>query len=402
MNTIWLKRGALVAGAAAILGGLVYAMLPRPAAVDVGKIARGEMRVTVDEEGKTRIKEIFVVSAPIAGKVLRSKLTVGDDVTADLTEVATLVPTAPPMLDIRARSELVAMISAAEDAVRLAESELAQAQSEAKMAELELKRASDLAKRGFAAERVLDRASTDAGVRRAAVAKALSAVEVRKHELATAQARLLETGTAGSGAAVANPVSVKAPQSGKVLRIPVENEAAVPQGAPLVEIGDPGKLEIVVDLLSADAVKVQRAADASIEGWGGASVLSAKVKRIEPTGFTKVSALGIEEQRVRTVLDFAGPPSGYQALGHDFRVFVRIQVWRSTDALRVPLGALFRDGDRWAVFKIDATRAKLQAVELGHRNADYAEVVSGLVDGDVVVLHPNDRVTDGATVEVRG
>ncbi len=401
MSMLWMKRVALAIVGLGIIGGFYYAMLPKPAAVDVAKIEKGDMRVTVDEEGKTRIKEIYVVSAPIAGKVLRSKLTVGDEVVANTTEVAAIVPTAPPLLDIRARSELVSLVSAAEDAVRLADSELVQAQSEAKMAELELKRTSDLAKRGFVAERALDRATADAGVRRAAVAKSQAAVEVRKHELMTAEARLLDAGSVKLGAAFVDPVSVKAPQSGKVLRIPVESEAAVPQGAPMVEIGDPAKLEVIVDLLSADAVKVQVGAEAAIEGWGGGTVLQAKVKRIEPSGFTKVSALGIEEQRVRTVLEFAGPAAEYRALGHDFRVFVRILTWRSSEALRVPLGALFRDADRWAVFKVESGLAKLQPVDIGHRNTDNAEVISGLADGDVVVLHPSDRVADGAAVEAR-
>jgi HlyD family secretion protein len=398
MSTLWWKRIGLGLLALAILGGLVYALFPKAAEVDIAQITRGDMRVTVDEEGKTRIKEVYVVSAPISGKMLRNALHVGDDVTGGTTEVATMVPSAPPLLDLRTRSDLEAQVSAAEKAVRLAQSDLARAESEATMAELDLKRTADLARRGFAAERVLDRANTDAKVRRAAVASAKSAIQVRQDELRSARARLLGP---DSPAASVMPVSIKAPATGRILRVPTESEAPIAQGTPLLEIGDPGNLEVVVDLLSADAVKVQVGAEVVIDGWGGTIPLHAKVRRIEPSGYTKVSALGIEEQRVRTILDLAEPSSQRPALGHEFRVFTRILVWRSGEALRVPLGALFREGDRWAVFKVVKGRAKLQLIDLGHRNTDHAEVISGLAETDSVVLHPSDRVTDGVRVTLR-
>jgi HlyD family secretion protein len=401
MSALWLKRGLVAAVAILVAAALLYALTPKPVAVDLATIERGDMRVTIDEEGKTRIKDVYVVSAPIAGKLLRNPLHVGDEVIALRTTVATIAPMAPPMLDARTRSELDALVSVAESAVLLARSELEQAKSESRLADIELERTRTLAKRGVVADRVLDRAETDAQVRKDAVKRAESALQLRQDELRSAQSRLIGPEETGVGDGLPRAMALPAPASGRVLRIPVESEAVVAQGTPLVEIGDPRDLEIVVDLLSSDAVKVVAGAEAMIEGWGGPTALAARVRRVEPSGFTKVSALGIEEQRVRVILDLAEPGGAPAALGHDYRVFVRILAWRSSAALLVPLGALFRDGDRWAVFKVVDNVARLQHVDLGHRNAVHAEVLYGLAAGDRVILHASDRVAAGVAVEPR-
>ena len=401
MSAKWLTRIGLALGALSVLGVLAYLLWPKPIAVDAATIDVGELRVTIDEEGKTRVKETFVVAAPIAGRVLRSRLAVGDYVTAGTSEVAVLLPAAPPLLDVRTRASIEAQVGAAEAAVKLAESALAEAQSAASMADADLKRTSQLSKKGFAAESALDRAVTTARARTAAVASAKSAVDVRKAELRTARAGLIASAPQGDTPKSAEPVRLRAPHSGKILRLPVESETVVAAGTPLVEIGDPAELEIVADVLSADAVRVVPGAEVSVEDWGGATPLKAVVRRIEPAGFTKVSALGIEEQRVRTVIDMTDPPEKFRMLGHAYRVFVRILAWRSATSRRVPMGALFRDGEEWAVFKLVAGKARLQHVQLGHRNSAYAEILQGLSAGEQVVLHPSDRVSDGVSVEIR-
>lgn len=395
-----MKRLGLGAFALVIAGGFAYAMWPKPVPVDVAKITHAPMTVTIDEEGKTRIRDVYVVSAPIGGRVLRSPLHAGDALIAGETEIASILPSAPPLLDQRSRAEIEQQVGAARAAVTLAEAELGQARSEIDLAEVDLRRSRTLARKGVISEQTLDRAERDARVRQDAVKRAEAALEMRMRELASAEARLIEPGGGAATGVSYRPIIVRAPASGRVLRVVAESEQDVAMGAPLAETGDPGDLEIVVELLSQDAVRIREGATATIDGWGG-STLPASVRRIEPMGFTKVSALGIEEQRVRTTLDFTGPAEPRSTLGHDFRIVARISVWQSDAALVVPLGALFRDQDRWAVFKVEGSRATLAHVEIGHRNSEVADVISGLTEGDVVVLHPSDRIENGVRVEVR-
>jgi HlyD family secretion protein len=402
---LWWRRTALGAVILAAVAGFAYALWPKPVAVDLASISHGELRVTIDEEGKTRIKDVYIVSAPISGRLPRSPVHVGDQVLAGTTAVASIAPSAPPLLDVRSKSEMQAQAAAASAAVTLAEAELRQAKAEATLSISDLERSRKLARQGFLAANALDRAETDSKVKQDAVHRAESNLEVRQRELASASARLMDPPLSGAvtGDATAGPAAVLVypPVSGRVLKLVVESEQDVSIGAPLLEIGDPSDLEIIVDLLSQDAVRVRPGAAARIEGWGGSQALPAKVRSIEPIGFTKVSALGIEEQRVRTTLDFEGPPTNHAALGHDFRVFVRIVDWESADALRVPLGALFRDRDQWAVFRLASGRARLQHIEIGHRNAEFAEILSGVAAGDQVVLHPSDLVIDGTRITPR-
>jgi len=397
------RRWLLIGGVAVLVGVALLLMLrPRPVPVDMARLDVGPMRVTVDEEGKTRIKEVYVVSAPVAGRVLRAPFDPGDKVQKDKSVVAVVEPTDPAFLDVRTRSEVEAQVSAARAAVDLADAEVRQAETEVAWAASELTRAQALASSRTVSERSLERTRLDLDSKRAALVRAKAARELRNAELASASARLIgpETSRTGTGKRTCC-VEVRAPVSGEVLRKLQDSETVVLPGAPLVEVGDPSNLEIVVELLSSDAVKIAAGADATIEGTGLATALAATVRRIEPSGFTKVSALGIEEQRVKTILDFKGSPQEHIALGHEFRVFARITTWSADKALRVPLGALFRHGDRWAVFKVVDGRARMSDLEIGHRNAEFAEVLAGAAAGEQIILHPSDRVADGTRVAAR-
>jgi HlyD family secretion protein len=400
---IWIKRAGIAAAVLLVAAAFVYALAPRPVPVDFAVVTAGPMRETIDEEGRTRIRDIYVISAPISGKVLRTELRVGDPVTQSRTVVARILPSAPPLLDARTRSELEAAAAAARVAITLAEAEEQQARSELAFATEEVKRARRLARSGTIPARSLQKAETDFSMAEAALTRALSNVELRRRELAAAEARLMRSDAKPEeGSAEACCIAVESPVTGQVLRLVAESEQVVAQGTPLMEIGNPADLEIVVDLLSTDAVRIAPGAQALIEGWGGGTLLPARVRRIEPAGFTKVSALGIEEQRVRTILDLTGPPDTYARLGHDYRVLARITVWETGEALQVPLSALFRQADRWAVFKAVDGRARLTTVSIGHRNEAVAEILSGLAAGDVILLHPSDQVSDGVRIEPRG
>lgn len=398
-----LRRTVLVLGgvaAAAAIGW--WAFRPQPVAVDIATLARGDLEVTVHDDGRTRIIDVYSVSAPVTGTVLRAPGSVGDRVEADETAVAVIRPAAPAFLDVRSRREAEAARAAAVAAVELAEAQQAEAEAELDLARSEQRRVEELARRNVVSERMFEEAN--AGVRRAEARLRIAAasLEMRRREMESAEARLIgpETGAGdGNGDCC---VVVKAPVDGEILAIHHESEVVVAAGTVLVEIGDPARLEIVADLLSAEAVRVTPGAAARIEGWGGPP-LAARVRRVEPSGFTKVSTLGIEEQRVRTVLDLldGGPDGGPDrtALGHGYRVQVRIVVERHDGALLVPLGALFRQGADWAVFVVgEDGRAALRAIEAGARDARHALVVSGLTEGERVILHPSDRIAAGVRV----
>lgn len=393
----------LIASVAAgsVIAALVYALRPQPIGVDVSLVTSGPMEVLVEEEGRTRVKQVYAVSAPITGRVLRPILDVGDAVVKNETVVAVIQPTDPPFLDLRSRHEIEAQISAAIASVDLATAELRQAEGEQEFAESDLVRNERLAQTGTISDRTLQKAKLEAVTRRAAVGRAKAQVELRRRQLDSERAKLI-----GPEVPADHPepmatccVSVKAPASGHILKRLHESEKVIPSGTPLVEIGDTADMEIVVDLLSTDAVKIKPGATVAVSGWGGNRILPARVRRIEPGGFTKVSALGIDEQRVRTILDFTAVDT--TALGHDYRVYTAITTWRGDNVLRVPLSALFRQGKDWAVFVAKNGRAVRTAVEIDHRNAEVAEVVRGLAEKEFVILHPSDRITDRSRVAPR-
>jgi HlyD family secretion protein len=401
MAAKWVRPTVLTLVASGGVAAIAWAFWPQPVPADIAVIEPGTLEVTVDEEGISRIRDVYTVSAPISGKVLRSPLEVGDEVDANDTIVAVMQPTAPAFLDARSRREGEAAVAAAEAAVSLAEAQVTEAKSQLDFAKSEAGRADELMRRNIISERTHQQAHLQVDTSVSRLASANATLEVRKRELESARARLIGPEELQENLNSENCcVNVRAPVDGEVLDIVTESEQVVPAGTALVEIGDPSYLEIAVDLLSSDAVRVPRDAEARIDGWGG-PVLAAKVRRIESAGFTKVSALGIEEQRVKAVFDLVDPVEKWQGLGHDYRVVVHIVVDRQ-DALLVPLGALFRRGDQWAVFVVDAdNRARLTNVELGARNLRHAAVVSGLQKGDRVVLHPSDRITDGVRISTR-
>ncbi len=400
MTAAW-KRRLWIGGLIAIVAiGLFLALRPRPVPVDAAEIQKGPIEVTIDEEGVTMVREVYMVSAPIAGRLRRTPLKVGDEVTAKKSVVAKIEPVAPAFLDERARKSAEASVRAAEAAAKLAEAQVKRAEAELDFARTDLQRSEELAKRNTISERALDQARLEFKTRGAALRSAEAELEVKRRQLESARANLIEPGDDLASESAPCCVQVYSPVSGRVLEIVHESEKVLPAGTSLVEIGNPRDLEIVVDLLSSDAVRVKPGAMAKIEGWGGA-VLNARVRRIEPTGFLKVSALGIEEQRVKVRLDLVDEYEKWDRLGHDYRVLVRIMLWRADDAVIVPLSALFRKGESWAVFRIDDGVARLTTINIGQRNSRLAEVKGGLSPGDRVVLHPSDRLNDKVRVVER-
>jgi len=398
-----LKKGIMPGVAALlVLAGLVYAFWPRPIPVSLTRAERAPLMVTIEDEGETRVKEVYTISAPLSGRVARFGGHVGDSVTAGKTVVATIRPSDPSLHDVRTHSELEAAVRAAEAARDLARAHMASAAAARDFAEAEFKRSRDLAERGTVSRSVLDRARMEARTKAAELAEARAELRVREFQLETAKATLLSPESAP--AAKTGDLccfQVRAPVSGTILRIIRESEAVVQAGAPLVEIGDPADLEIVVDLLSTEAVKVSAGDAVLIDGWGGAGSLNGRVRRVEPFGFTKVSALGIEEQRVNVVVDFTDPPKLWSRLGHGYRVVTRIVRWRGENVLQVPLSALFRSRGAWSLFRVEDGRARLTRVGVGHMNVRTAEIRAGLKAGDTVLLHPSDRIEDGVRVVAR-
>ena len=293
-----------------------------------------------------------------------------------------------------------AAAGAADAAIRLAEAEVLRLQSVLELSRIDLRRDEDLALTKTIAAKELDKARFDVKSNEAALASAKAQLEVRRSELAAAKARLVDPLSDETAENQACCIEIRAPANGRVLKIYQDSEAVVPSGAPLVDIGDPQDLEIVADLLSTDAVQVQVGAPVRLDGWGGAPI-KGRVKRVDPAGFMKISALGIEEQRVNTVIDFVDPPEAWSRLGHDFRVIVHVTTWSANNVLTVPVSALFRKGNDWAVYAVKGGRAKTVIVKVGHQGDRVAEVLEGLSEADQVILHPSDRVGDGIAVAAR-
>lgn len=377
--------------------GLVAAFSPRPVPVDSIVLQPGPMQVTVDEEGETRVHDVFAVSAPVAGRLHRIQAHVGDGVKAGETVLARIEPADPTLLDPRSEAQARATVQAAESALALAQAEIEQAQAEYEFALAEHRRARDLVAGGTISVRDAEAAERAFRSGRAALATSQAALQVRRFELERARAQLLSPTTATTRTDC-ECVSVMAPVSGEVLYIPNESERIVQAGEPLLQIGDPTDLEIVVDFLSTDAVRIEAGQAVLIERWGGEVNLAGRVRRVEPFGFTKVSALGIEEQRVNVIIDLTSPREMWQALGHGYQLEARVVLWQSDAVLSVPLTAMFRDGEQWAVFVLEGGRARLRPIEIGERNGLAAQVVSGLQSGDRVILHPSNRVQQDTRV----
>jgi HlyD family secretion protein len=389
--------------AAIVLLGLAaaaWALRPQPVPVDIAVIGSGPLEVTVEDEAITRIRDVYTVSAPVGGKTQRSPRRVGDSVKAGETILAVIEPGDPGFLDIRTQRVSEAQIEATRAAINLAEAQVRQAQAQLEFAQSDMNRAMELARRETISQRALDQARFEVATAESGLASAEATLEVRRRELASAEAGLIQPGSPMTENATCC-INVMAPIDGQVLRVLVESEQVVQAGAPLIEIGNPNDLEVVVDLLSRDAVRVEPGAEARITGWGGGDEFAARVVRVEPSAFTRVSALGIEEQRVRTILEFTGNSHAQRRLGHNYRVVAQIAVWQDEDVVTVPLGALFRDGDSWAVFVVENEAASLRRVAIGERTMRQAQVLEGLAVGDQVILHPSDRIADSISITPR-
>jgi HlyD family secretion protein len=376
-------------GAAALLA---WALWPQPASVELGRVEMGPFRLTVEAEGKSRIREVYTVSAPVPGRVLRMNLHAGDPVKEGQT-VATMTPATPAPLDARDRQMAEARRDAAQAAVDLAQAQVQQSNVQLGLAEDEFARAQKLAKQGLIPDREYARAESTLKQAETAVASAAAQLRVRLGELQSASALLDGNAPATTDCCI----SVTAPASGTVLRVASESEQVLAAGMPLADIGNPLDLEVVADVLSQDAVRVSVGQHAEIMDWGGPAI-AASVTRVEPSAVTRVSALGIEEQRVPVVLDLATSASSPEALGHGYRVTARIVVKDVPQALVIPVAALFRRGERWFTFVARGNRITATEVLLGEMNDTLAVATSGVIAGDAVVLHPNDTLDDGDAI----
>ncbi len=390
---------------------LAYLFVPRPAPADFATVDRGDVAVTVEGEGKTRVREAYMVSAPIAGQLERIRLESGDKVTAEQTVLAQIVPAAPLFLDARSAAEAEAAVKAAQASVSLARAKVERAEADFEFTKSELARANELSAKGNISARGLERSEIDVRMKRAELDTARSDLGVAMSQLASARARLIqpsekkpdtEKKTGKDKVPVDGCcVAVRSPVSGEVLTVTDKSARVVAAGDPLVEVGDPRDIEVVIDMLSTDAVKVRPGDAALIEHWGGDEDLHATVDRVEPSGFTKISALGIEEQRVNVILEFTGDEAARASLGHGYRVEARIIVDEAKNAIRAPISALFRQGADWNVFVVEGGDAVLRPVTVGRRNDHYAEITKGLNVGETVILHPSNSIEDGTSVKKR-
>jgi HlyD family secretion protein len=369
-------------GAAALATAVLR---PRPVSVETGTVARGPLQVSIEEEGETRIHHRYVTAAPVAGRLERITLHPGDAVAAG--EVVAHLDPAP--LDPRSRQQAEARLAAAQASQREADALVRSERAALDQARKTLQRVERLARDKVIAADELDAARTTAKAAESTLEAARQRAQAAGFDVANARAALLEG--AGSG----ESVPVLAPVDGRVLRVCEECEKVVPAGTPLLELGDPGEMEVVVDVLSTDAVQIQPGVPMLFDAGDG-KLLRGRVRTVEPSGFTKVSPLGVEEQRVNVIGDLVDRPPG---LGDRFRVEAQIVVWESNDVLQVPAGALFRDGESWAVFILEEGRARRRPVRIGHRNPDAVEILDGLKAGERVIVHPSDAIEDGVRVE---
>ena len=399
-----LPKGRLVlwgALALALAAGLWFAFAPRAIEVDIATVERGPLVVTVAEEGETRIKDIFVVSSPLRGRALRIEIEEGDAVAAGETIVAEIEPIDPAFLDARSEAEARAAVETSRAALTLAEAKLTEASAELDFATAELARMRQLRDSNTISARALEDAQRLYKTREAAVSTAEAAVRMRQFDLEASEVRLLRPGEAIDRAGACPCVPIRAPVDGRVLRVLHESAGVVSAGEPLIEIGDPSKLEVMVDYLSSDAVRIEPGQRVMIDEWGGANLLGGVVRRVEPYGFTKVSALGIEEQRVNVAIDLTDPPATWSRLGHGFEVVARVVLWEGDAVVKIPLTALFRENGAWSVMAIEDGAATVRAVEIGRRTELEAEIIAGVIEGETVVRYPNDQIIDGTPVTAR-
>ena len=389
-------------GLLALAGAVVWALWPEPLVVDLDEVAAGPMRGTVLAEGVTRVRDPFTVSAPIAGTIQRSPVEVGDPVTRGETVLAVIRPAAPVLMDARSRAQAEAAVTEARAALARAEAGVTVAEAALAQAESQLARGRALAASGTIPQRSLEDLQTAQITATQRLAAARSEVDLARASLVRAEAQLIGP-TLGDPEADPGECCLRltAPHDGVVLTLADPSERPVQAGEPLMTLGDLEELEVVVDLLSSDAVQVAPGMAAEIDRWGGTDALRAEVRRVAPSAVTKISALGIEEQRVRVHLDLTDPPALRPGLGDGFRVFVRLMLWQEDQVLQVPQSALFRHDEGWAVFRVRDGRAELVPVEIGRQVEDSAELLSGLASGEAVVIFPSSSLQDGMAIAAR-
>ena len=393
-----LRRSLPWLGLLLLLSLIGWGLWPKPIIVETGVVARAPLTVHVSEEGKTRIRNRYIVAAPVAGKMRRVPFKPGDAVEAGKTLLTCIEPVAAPLLDPRARTQAEAVVSMQEASRKRAMESLEAARAALKVAEADRDRMRSVKQDGTISESDRDRMEADASIKAAELRAAEFSLQVINYELAQARAVLERPDVSTAG----NLVEVKSPVSGRVLTVMQESETVVSPGTRILEIGDPADIEIEAEILSRDAVTIRPGDPVEVEQWGGEDPLKGRVRRIEPAAFTKISALGVEEQRVYVLSDLVDPPDAAKALGDRYRVEVRVAVWHSDDVPIVPAGALFREGNVWKTFLYQNGKARLTAIEAGHSDGRSTEILSGLKPGDKVLLHPPDTVKDGAKVKERG
>lgn len=402
-----LSRSVLITIAACLVcAALAFAFWPRATMVDLGQVSRGAMRLTVDEQGRTRVRDAYVISTPIDGRLLRVQVEPGDPVQQGVTVVAQMLPANPAALDIRTRGQALAAVEAAEAALHVAEANHEAARADADLAQSDLDRTSRLAGSGIASPAALERAQSAARAAQAQLATAAAAIEQQSAQVRSARAVLIgfddpdfydDENDHTDQARI-----IHAPIDGVVLQVIHQDETTLSVGSPILVVGNVERdLEVVVELISSDAINVQNGDPVEIVNWGGEGALTGKVIRVEPYGETKVSALGVEEQRVTAVIQLSSPPQDRIGLGHGFAVEAQIVVWSAEDALRVPSSALFREGADWAVFVANDGTAQLRRVTIGFDNGQEAEVKEGLAEGDLIVLYPPADLTGGTAITQR-
>lgn len=384
---------------AGVISAIAYGFLPKPVSVDLMKVSRGPFRVTVEEEGKTSVKDRFVLSAPVAGFKRRIKLDVGDRVQKGQTLVE-IEPLKSTLLDPRTRAAAEAAVSSAEASLKVEEERVKAATADTEYTAKNFERIKKLFEGGYVARDALEQAEAGAKRTEANLLSAKAAVKVAKSELDRALTALRHS-AAEDTRAQGKIVMIQAPINGSILKIYRESEGVVQSGEPLIDIGDPEKLEVKVEVLSADAVKIRPGTPVLFERWGGPSTLSGKVRVVEPAGFTKISSLGVEEQRVSVIVDILSALKGEQRLGDGYRLEASFIIWEGQDVLQVPASALFRRQDGWAVFVVKKNEAFKREVRVGQRTGLAAEILSGLSEGEEVISHPDNSIQEGTRIRPR-
>lgn len=397
-GTAWIRRRSVLLAAAAVLIALAlaYGFREPPPRVDVAEVVREPFRVSFEEEGRTRVKDRYEVSAPVAGQLARVRLEPGDRV-ARGDPLFTIAPSFAAPLDARAQAQAAAALARAEAALQAAQTQMLAAQARSTLADIEVQRLRPLAESGHVSALALDRAASEARSAAAMLRSSRFAIDVARHEREMAQAALDVSGRDRAP----TTIGVASPVSATVLTRARESEGAVQPGAPVLTLGDLDSLEVAVDVLSPDAVRLAPGMVVELERWGGEAAIAGRVRRVEPAAFTKISALGVEEQRVWVIVDFTGERVVWRALGDGYRVLARFVLREDDDVLQAPSGALFREGEKWSVFVLDGDRARLRSVEPGQRSGLRAEIVHGLQAGERVILHPGQQVRDGDRVRIR-